>query len=140
MPVIVLFLLLFGCSKYDRDFELDEQSFNLETLQCIEKAVGFPLPTNARGLNYYYKAPVDPSFVAKVEMPSSARGDLLQRISAITNEDVHVAGAISERVQWWTPTKGKMLIDRQRTSGEAYQHAILAEEGGRLILYLEWSL
>ena len=140
MPVIGLCLLLFGCSKYYRNFELDERSFDRETLQLIEKAFGFPLSTNARGLNYYYKAPVDPSFVAKVEMPSSARSEILQRISAITNEDVHVAGAISERVQWWTPTRGKILIDRQRTSVEAYQHAILAEEGGCLILYLEWSL
>ena len=139
-PFFGLFLLLFGCGKYCRDFELDERTFDREILQCVEKAVGYSLPTNARGLNYYYKAPVDPAFLAKVEIPSSARSEILQRICTMTNEDVHVVGVISERVQWWTPTKGKILIERQQTSGEAYHHAILVEENGRLLLYLEWSL
>jgi len=133
-------LILAGCGKSYHNFELDEQSFDQETRQSIEKAIGFQLPTNARGLNYYYKAPIDPSFVARFEIPSTARGEMLRSLSAITNLDVHVVGAVSERVKWWTPKKGKILIDRQRINGESYCHAILTDEGDRLILYLDWNL
>ena len=133
-------MLLVGCSRYYHDFELDAHSFDRKTMDMIETNIGFRLPQGTRGLNFFYKAPIDPSFVARIEIPTSAEAALLARLSSITNEDMHVMSAVGERFKWWTPSKGKVLIDRQRTGGDTYYHAVLTDEGDRLLLYLDWSL
>ena len=135
-----LLLLVIGCSKYYRDFELDERSFDHATMQMIQTNTGIDLPPDAHGLNFLYKAPIDPSFVAKIEIPAGSQAALLAQLATITNEDVHVSGAVGNRMKWWTPTQGKVLIDRQRTGGDTYYHAILTDDGGRLFLYLDWSM
>lgn len=141
---LILLALIAGCgwhdSRYYHDFELNEHSFDQRTMQLIETNIGFRLPAQAHGINFFHKAPIDPSFVAKIEIPAASKNTLIERLSSLTNEEVHVIGPVGERFKWWTPTKDKILVERQRFGGEIYQHAILTDDGGRLILYLDWSL
>ena len=44
---------------------------------------------------------------------------------------------LNDRFKWWTAAQAKVLIERQEMRTNNYLHAILAEEGGRTILYLE---
>ena len=138
--VVSLLLLVIGCSKYYQDFELDERSFDHATMQMIQTNTGINLPPDARGLNFFYKAPIDPSFLAKIEIPAGSQAALLAQLATITNEHVQVSSAVGSRIKWWTPTKGKVLIDRQRAGGDTYYHAVLTDDGGRLFLYFDWSM
>jgi hypothetical protein len=137
---LCLLLLLTGCSKYDHDFELDERSFGRDTIRMIERDSGITLPADARGLNFFYKAPIDPAFAAKIEIPAGSRSNVLARLSELKMEQIHVSGPLGPRFKWWTPAQAKVVIERQEMRTEAYFHAILTEEGDRIILYLEWCV
>jgi hypothetical protein len=137
--IFILLLLVIGCSKYDRDFEIDERSFGNDTIQFIEQHSQIDLPTGARGLNFFYKAPIDPGFAAKIEIPSVSRDDMLGRLLKIKKEEVHVSGALGPRFKWWIPSQSKKLIDREGINNDCYIHGILTEEEGRIIFYIEWS-
>ena len=137
---IILLALLTGCSRYYHDFELNERSFDQRTMHLIETNIGFQLPAQAHGINFFHKAPIDPSFVAKIEIPAGSKTTVIEQLSSMTNEEVHVSGPVGERFKWWTPSKEMVLVERERCGGDTYYHAILTDDGGRLILYLDWSM
>jgi hypothetical protein len=136
---LALLLLVTGCSKYDHNFELGERSFGRETLQKIEHDTEIGLPADARGLNFFYQAPIDPAFAAKIEISAASQTNLLRQLSEIEQRGVQVSGTLGPRFKWWTPAQGKVLIERQRKADSTYLHVILVEDQGRTILYLEWS-
>ncbi len=69
MKIAIYFFLtaLFvnGCneSRWYREFELDEKTFDSEAMQMIRRDTGFNLPEGVRGLNFRYSPPIDPSFI-----------------------------------------------------------------------------
>jgi hypothetical protein len=131
---------LSGCGRDARRYELDSKSFDSRTLQRIQSDTGITLPAGARGLNFYYKPPIDPAYIAKIEIPLSSKDDLIKTLSVIENDDnIHNTETMGTKVRWWIPKDVKPLMDRQRFVGTGnYLHVILTEEGETIILYIEW--
>lgn len=137
---ILTLLLIAGCSRDAREYELNSKSFDLQTLQRIESDTGITLPAGTRGLNFYYKPPIDPAYIAKIEIPLKSKDDVIKTLSAIVNdENLHVPDSLGAKVNWWIPKGAKVLLDRQRFVGTGnYLHVMLSEEDSSVILYVEW--
>ena len=123
-----------------REYELNETSFNDETLRMIQSDSGVTLPKGVRGLNFYYKPPIDPGFAAKLHIPTEATDAIIQQISAIKNEQINVTGELGPRKSWWVPKGAKIHVDRQSAPKGNYRRTIVTTEGDRTILYVEWDV
>ena len=135
--------LLSSCddSRWLREFELNENSFDAEAMQMVRDDSGLTIPGGAKGLNFRYSPPVDPSFVARIEIPEASRTKIVSEIEAISNEEINISGGPGAKVGWWPPVGVKVIIDRQchQTDGD-YFRAILTEEDGRTILYVSHAV
>lgn len=132
---------LMGCGKGSSDYELGSADFRADTLLMVEKEMRLKLPPGAKGLNFYYKAPIDPAFIAKIEIPPEAKDDMAKQVSALPNKPVKSSGGLTQRISWWTPTAGKVLQDRDffdESNGQS-RRAVFTEEHGIYFLYLDWS-
>jgi hypothetical protein len=140
-PILFIAVCLIGCGKGYHDFELGPKDFGPDTLLKVEKEMRLKLPAGTRGLNYYYKAPIDPAFIAKIEIPSNAKDDLVKQLSALPSKPIQISGGLYERVSWWTPTAANVLQDREFEDGTdyIYRRLILTEKDGNLLLYLYWA-
>jgi hypothetical protein len=133
-------LLLSSCGRDARVYELDSGSFDSKTLQRIQSDTGIVLPVGARGLNFYYKPPIDPAYIAKIEIPLKSKEDVIKTLSVIENDDnLHTTESLGTKVRWWIPKGAKTLMDRQRFVGTGnYLHVMLTEDDTTVILYIEW--
>lgn len=135
---ILVSLLLTGCgSRWYGEFELDETTFDSEAMQTIKDDTGFDLPEGTRGLGFRYSPPIDPSFVARLEIPKEYRNKVLKQIEAIPNEGIRMSEGPGEKVTWWPPSQGLVIIDRDCRQANNYFRAILTQEGDRVVLYLD---
>lgn len=139
---ILTVTLLSGCGRDARRYELDSKSFDTKTLQRIQSDIGINLPAGARGLNFYYTPPIDPAYIAKIEIPPSSKDDLIKMLSVIENDNnIHSTETMGTKVRWWIPKGVKPLMDRQRFVGTGnYLHVMLTEEDAKIILYIEWCV
>ena len=139
--IFLIALCLMGCGKGTSDYELGSADFGAETLHMVEKDMGLKLPTGAKGLNFYYKAPIDPAFIAKIEIPSDAKEGIEKQLLAFPNKPFNSSGGLSERILWWTPTEGRVIHDRMffdASNGQS-RRAILTEKDGNMFLFLDWN-
>lgn len=139
LPLFSALLLLSSCDRGYRDYQLDRTSFDAKTLQMIQSDTRIALPTGAQGLYFYYKAPIDPAYAAKIEIPRNSEENMIQTLSAIKNEDIHVSGSLGAKMAWWIPKGAKILVDRQATVGGNYLHVTLTKEEATVVLYIEWA-
>jgi hypothetical protein len=138
-PLLFAVLLFSGCGRGYRIYELDRTSFDTKTLQMIQSDTGVALPAGARGLNFYYKPPIDPAYIAKIEIPLKSKEDVIRTLSAIENdENTHIMESLGAKVRWWIPKGAKALVDRQTFVRGNYLHVMLTEEDASVILYIEW--
>src|SRR5688500_9421701 len=74
VTVLGLIWFLTGCQPSSRsNYELDDKTFSPKFLRMVEERTGISLPKGCRGLNLLYRgAQTDPSFRAKIEIPSSS--------------------------------------------------------------------
>lgn len=141
--VLTAILMLSSCSRsrWTREFELDDKTFDAEAMKMVETDSGLKLPAGAKGLNFHFKPPIDPAFVAKIEIPADSRENLQKQIEAIKNEPINRSGALSTKVTWWSPPAGSILIDRQGKQADwVYLRVVLTHEGGRYFLYVDHSV
>jgi hypothetical protein len=144
--IITAALIVIGCSdrKHDRQFELDELSFDGETMHTIESMSSFTIPQGSRGLNFAYKPPVDPGFAARLEIPALSRESVMKQIEGIEGQATVASGAPPLHVTWWLSKRENVLAEKQAFNGSGkssktgYHHAILTKEGAKLILYLHY--
>lgn len=137
-------MLVSGCGKtrWAREFELDDKTFDSEAMTMVETDSGLKLPAGAKGLNFHYKPPIDPAFVAKIEIPTDSREKLQKEIEAIKNESINVSGGLATRVKWFAPSAGAILAEREcwKDGRPPYLRVILTQEGGRYFLYVDHSV
>ncbi len=141
VSIILIAICLMGCGRGTSDYELGSADFGADTLLIVEKEMGFKLPTGAKGLNFYYKAPIDPAFIAKIEIPSVAKDGMVKQLLAIPNKPLNSSGGLSKRILWWTPTYGRIVQDRMffdASNGQS-RRVVLTEKDGKWFLYLDWS-
>jgi hypothetical protein len=144
-------LLLGGCtdSRWDREFELGENDFDAEAMEMIQTDTGLTLPAGTRGLNFRYWPPIDPSFVARLEIPANYLGELMSQIRSMKDDDPNgfrrlnrryeISNRLHEKVSWWDPPKEGAQADNDRYRGVTYVRAVLTREGNRHILYLYYA-
>ena len=128
-----------GCGREYTDYELAGASFDAKTLQMIQSNTRIVLPADARGLNFYYKVPIDPAYAAKIEISANSSEGVIKALSAIKNdENIHTVESLGTNVTWWIPKGAKILVDRQTFVGGNYLRVTLTEEDAVVILYVEW--
>jgi len=126
-----------GCGG---NYSLDKKAFTAEKLKMVEQRTGVTFPAGSQGLNMFYKGePMDPYFVAKIQIPQASHEQLLKRIEQIRNEEIHVSGSVTTNLPWWTPSKEATRMERQFKLNGDYVHLVLCEENDRWVLYLEWA-
>src|SRR5436190_21986345 len=121
-----------GCGG---NYSLDKKSFTGEKLKMVEQHTGVTLPAGSQGLNMFYKGePIDPYFVAKIEIPQASHEQLLKRIEQIRDEEIHVSGAVTTNLPWWKLSRGMTRVERRFKLNGDYVHLVLCEENDRWIL------
>jgi len=140
----LLTLALAGCesSRYSTEFELDEKTFDSDAMQMVRDDSDLVLPPQTRGLNFHYLPPIDPEFVARLEIPKEAQTELLNQIATKKiDQTTFMDGGLPAKTAWWKLSQGQVLIDRQwLKDSHVFQRAVLVVEGDRLILYLYRSV
>ena len=137
----LLALCAVGCAdaRYLQQFELDDRSFDRDAMAMIARDTGIHLPKGSRGLNLKYKPPVDPAFIARVEIPQSDRDAVIKQIELIQSADVGSRGvSLWAGVKWWPPPGHGVVIERVGLPSGNVVRACLVEEEGQLILYVEF--
>jgi hypothetical protein len=136
-------LCLSGCgdSRWDREVELDQHTFDSEAMQMIKSDSQLVLPDGTRGLNFRYRPPVDPAFIARLVIPEESVEQIRKQIEAIRNEEINISGGLAAKTSWWHPTDGAVIIDRQcHQPDNDYFRAVLTREGDRAILYIDHAV
>ena len=139
---LVAIVLLAGCSRsrWLREFELDERSFDSEAMQWVTGKSGLDIPGEARGLNFRYRPPIDPSFVARIAIPEDSRHDVVEQIKTLKDEEVNISGGLGEKVDWWLPPTEAIIIDREQLRNNHYLRAAVTIEDDQTILYVWHSV
>ena len=136
----VLGLFVAGCGQgRNGDYHLDEKSFGADSLKMISQRIGIALPPASKGLHLYYQgAQIDPSFVAKIEIPASSSDAMLDDLKKLVNRAGGVSGSLTSKVSWWSPVASTIRVQRQLTVDGNYVRVLLCEEPDRWALYVEW--
>ena len=147
--VLGLFLLLYplgvcvfvGC--FDSDYSRTEETFTKSDLQMIEERCEIKLPPTAKGLILFYdmKTCIDPSFVAKIQIPAQDIADLKKQINSQQYDTATISGTLlSSKTTWWLDEK-KATYSRPVTTRKAALVRYFTDETcEQVFLYIEWIL
>jgi hypothetical protein len=148
LMLIGIAAVLAGCSggtapvpieRSTSDRHLDETTFDSDALAMVQRDTGLSLPRGSRGLQMFYQgASLDPSFVAKIQIPTDDGEHFISQIQAITNQEGTVSGSLTEKVSWWAHPDSAIRLQRQWNPHGNYVRAIVTEDNDGLVLYVEW--
>lgn len=140
LGVALVASLLSACSRTS-DYSLDEQHFTAASLKLVESKTGLSFPKGSRGLNMFYRgSQIDPSFAAKVKVPLEAEAAMRLQVTSIANVEISVSGKVFENLEWWRPSQGTILVERQFNGPDGYYvHVILCSQQGDCVAYIEWA-
>lgn len=111
-----------------------------QTARQMAEATGLTIPESARVVEFYDSGHlIDPTWVAKVELSKEALDALLRSIEKWASDPTHVRNRLSGSVPWWRP--GDRLAAKQYlVERNALVSVVVAKEGGRLFVYLEYMV
>lgn len=135
---LTLSITLIGCGKDASEFELDEKSFDEDTIHLLEDATGFDIPDGATGLKFYYIPPIDPIYFAKIQIPEDSLEMIKKQIAALTTAQNFPDNFGDDRCTWWPPTLKNVVVSKKSNPTGFYLEVHLIEEAGSLILYLKY--
>ena len=137
--IIALCLTLLGCSEGLKEYELDEHSFQAETIAEIQTESGILLPAGCKGLKFHYIPPIDPIAFAKVEIPAGAGKVMEQRIASLTSSLAYFPKDFAnDRCLWWPSNPTNVVVSKKVLNSDYYIEAYLVREKDQLILYLKY--
>lgn len=122
------------------EYELDQTSFDARTLKRVEGDTGIALPSGSRGLNFYYWPPIDPGFIARVEIPQTSAKLVAAEIEKIPHNG-HVPRYPDGVKRWWDVLRtceGETLVSRRYMKGGTYVNAHLCKKEADYLLYVAW--
>jgi hypothetical protein len=124
---------------HSRSYTLNQSTFSTNALALIENNTGLKFPKGSQGLNMFYDGEhVDPSFIAKIEIPSNGVLDLKTQILNKPKGDYHPVGLLSEKTTWWNPAKSEIIIQGQYTVESSFVNLVLCQRNNQTILFVEW--
>jgi hypothetical protein len=92
-----------------------------------------------RGLHFRYKPPVDPAFIARLEIPAGAREEMIKKIEAIQKQDMgRRADSLWAGVSWWPPAVARAIAETRGLHDGNDVWLVLTEENERLVLSVEF--
>jgi hypothetical protein len=142
LATIILALAIIGtmCWRlHSGSYTLNQSNFSTNTLTLIENNTHLKFPEGSRGLNMIYDAEhTDPSFIAKIEIPSNEVSDLETQILDKPKGDYHPIGLMSEKTPWWNPAKSEIIIASQYTADSSFINLVLCQRSDQVILFVEW--
>lgn len=127
-------LLLFALMPYDFR-TIDEVS-----VSDLATDTGLALPPDARITHFKEVPPIDPVWVARVEMPSSAEARLVASASAQSAATGTVSGAMSESTAWWRPFDVVLSRRYEHSESHALVTVVISRESGQTIAYIEHAV
>lgn len=137
--IIAMCLALLGCGRDFKEYELDDRSFQADTIAEIQKESGINLPAGCKGLKYHYIPPVDPIVFAKILIPAESGKLMEQHIAGLTNNLADFPNNFaSDRCQWWPSSPQNVVVSKKVFNGGYYIEAYLVREKEQLILYLKY--
>jgi hypothetical protein len=135
--MVILFLSLAACRKATN--EPNVNSFDPTSLRLVEQKTGLKLPPQSNRVDLLYDGyQIDPSFVAKIQIPLGSEEMLRTQIEKFKAEEIHLANSLSTKVGWWNLDASKEQLNRQYIYNSGYVHAILSYDHEQLYLYIEW--
>jgi hypothetical protein len=136
-----LLVVLAGCNDSRKNQEFDAQSFTPHQLRMVEERAGISIPSGSRGLNLYdAQAEVDPSFIAKIWIPTASTNEIVTEIERLPSQSISVTNYLVNRVTWWHPAAASTRIERRffQLTGD-FVSVLLCEEDSQTILYVDWA-
>jgi hypothetical protein len=136
-----LFTLCLAISHGSRDlreYDLDEQSFQADTLAKIQKESVMVLPEGAKGLRFHYVPPIDPIFFARIAIPSNAEKIMAQRIEGLPASPPFPHDFANQRCAWWPTDPKGVILSRQAFQNGWHLEIHLVREKEQLIFYLKY--
>ena len=136
LSLIVTFV---GCSnaKWFSEFELNEKTFDSDAMQYIKEISGIDIPEEAKGLKFYYKPPIDPCFIAKIEIQKKDKQSIEKQLLTFDAID-NAPGEDWYFRDWWPKKMKNIIISKiyyRKDSG--YIFLYLINENEQVILYLK---
>jgi hypothetical protein len=143
IPILAMLLLASARLWFwgEGDYSCDERTFDAKQLAMVEKCTTIALPPGSRGLNLMYDGShVDPSFIAKIEIPPSSEEAMIKQLERIPYEEIGVSGSMTEKAAWWNPSPSTTIMTRVSETIVRFVlvRVWLCKENGRVVLYLEW--
>ena len=137
---ILLLLTLSSCDRYYWEFELGVGEFDEDILQYIESETGLNLPEKIVGLNYRYKPPIDPAFIAKFEIPSDEINHIIDQVSDLKDEDYSSSGGLTTKVNWWFNSDSNILHQKKTILPTSVLEVTITKERTKTILYIDYAI
>lgn len=138
LALVLLSVVLLGCGRGFREYQLNEKSFGPDTLKEIETTAGIHLPAGVKGLKFHYFPPIDPIFFAKIEVPAHEKAAMIAEISRFTDTPQFPDDFAHGICTWWPATFPSALISRKAALGDYFLELYLVEEQSQLILYVKY--
>jgi hypothetical protein len=114
-------------------------------------------------LNFYYVPPIDPRFIAKIEIPQKYKDLIINQIKTLKKSEKRrgdealflnskieqegdkkpksiTIGRNSHVIDWWQTQPQENIISEIYTLGSAFVYAHLVWEDEKLILYLRYEV
>jgi hypothetical protein len=136
--------VLVGCGRQWRpgaasDYELDASSFDAEHLKLVEAKTWLVFPAESKGQNLVWRGrQIDPSFLAKIIIPSNSVGSFVKQIESLPDQEVTLSRPTTLGVSWWEPYKGSVAVERRFIRAASYTHVIVSKYDGVWFCYVEW--
>ncbi len=136
---LALFCTIAGCDlTFGESYELDGSTFDAEALKTVETNAGIVLPADSRGLNMVYQGDtIDPSFIAKIQIPADGVDALAEQITQFEHDSVEVMSGITSHRPWWDVDALDVRVHR-KVDGIDYVELILGEADGKWFLLVMW--
>ena len=82
---------------------------------------------------------VDETWVAKLQLPLSSKDLILSLLQLKSGVEVNYSGSLASVTPWWNP-KDVIIEKRYYADSNTFVVAVLCENGGMLVLYLECAV
>ncbi len=131
-------LLLTSCSdkRWFSSFDLNEKTFDSGAMEHIEGVSALELHEKSKGIAFHYTPPIDPRFIAKIEIPQESVTSIEKQLRFFVKNN-YDPNKIKTNRDWW-PNKFKNVVASNvyYNKGSGTLLVYLVNEGEKYILYI----
>lgn len=125
-----IFLVLWPKLRWLQEFELDKYSFDENIMTVVEGVSGLDFPPEARGIRFHYFPPIDPNYIAEIEIPKEELPELLDQIEGMSETTTWPSIQWGSRFRWPPTVLPANLILTKRIIQDGYYLELFLEDRG----------